>query len=138
MFKIAIVGSRDFEPLKLVSFFLDEFASFAKMRECLIISGGARGVDAAAVQFAQRHGIHCAVINALWGTNGKAAGIIRNEYIVELADVVVAFWDGKSPGTRNTIRLAEEYPRANRIVFPTSDEEYTRVLARAIRLGADV
>lgn len=37
-----------------------------------------------------------------------AAAYVRNRYIVEAADEVVAFYDGKSKGTRNTIALAGE------------------------------
>ena len=33
---------------------------------------------------------------------GKRAGILRNRDIVDAADIVVAFWDGKSPGTKNS------------------------------------
>jgi len=40
-----------------------------------------------------------------WKTYGNSAGFLRNEKIVEAADVVVAYWDGESHGTRHSINL---------------------------------
>ncbi len=39
-------------------------------------------------------------------TNAKAAGPRRNQLIVARCTDVIAFWDGKSPGTLDTIRKA--------------------------------
>lgn len=42
-----------------------------------------------------------------WNTHGKAAGPIRNREMAELgAYLCVAFWDGRSPGTRDMIEQA--------------------------------
>ena len=41
-----------------------------------------------------------------WDKYGKSAGFIRNKLIINEADMVVAFWDGKSKGTKNSIDLA--------------------------------
>lgn len=68
-----------------------------------IISGGARGADKLGEQYALEYHIPIRHLPAEWYKYGKRAGIIRNTDIVRLADIVVAFWDGKSPGTRHTI-----------------------------------
>ena len=47
---------------------------------------------------------------------GKSAGPIRNELMVQNCDFVIAFWDGKSKGTRNLIQLAQKYNRKTTIV----------------------
>ena len=43
-----------------------------------------------------------------WGKYGKKAGIIRNRAMAEYADALLAYWDGKSSGTRNMIEIARE------------------------------
>lgn len=46
------------------------------------------------------------VFEADWEAHGKAAGPIRNRKMVQAADLLVAFWDGKSQGTLSAIREA--------------------------------
>jgi hypothetical protein len=65
--------------------------------------GGASGVDEAAEEQARMLGLSPLSIRPDWNTHGRAAGILRNKTIVDQADKVVAFWDGKSRGTRHTI-----------------------------------
>ncbi|MDO4700541.1 MAG: hypothetical protein Q4A69_07655 [Moraxella sp.] len=40
--------------------------------------------------------------------HGRAAAFIRNRLIVDTADVLIAFWDGKSTGTKYTIDYAKK------------------------------
>lgn len=97
----AVVGSRDFPNLALVR----DFVRVAP-RDVVILSGGARGVDKTAYECALGYGLEAREIPADWETFGKKAGFIRNAEIVKEADVVFAFWDGQSRGTKHTIDLA--------------------------------
>jgi hypothetical protein len=99
---IAVVGSRDFEDLDAVRKYVRELPN-----DVIIISGGARGVDTAAIEEATRIGLACKIYPADWNQYGKKAGIIRNQQIVDVADEIVAFWDGHSRGTKNTIHQAQ-------------------------------
>lgn len=36
---------------------------------------------------------------------GKKGGPYRNASMAEIADAAIIFWDGKSPGTKNMIKL---------------------------------
>ena len=47
------------------------------------------------------------VIEPKWEEYGRKAGMMRNSQIVEKADLVVAFWDGESRGTADTIEKAQ-------------------------------
>lgn len=98
--KIAIVGSRDFARLDLVRALVSELSP-----RCCVVSGGARGVDEAAEETARARGLDVIIHHADW-SKGRGAGFERNKLIVRDADVVVAFWDGKSRGTQHTLRLA--------------------------------
>ena len=100
---VAIVGSRDFPDRKMVEDFVWQLPF-----DTVVVSGGARGVDDWAARAAFNRGLKTHIINAEWDKYGKSAGFRRNELIVAAAQVVVAFWDGKSRGTANTIELARK------------------------------
>ena len=68
-----------------------------------IISGGARGVDALAREYALAHGIPCTEIHPDYARYGKGAPLRRNKAIIARADLVIAIWDGTSTGTAQTI-----------------------------------
>lgn len=109
--KVAIVGSREYPNMKQV---LDFVASLPEYTE--VVSGGARGVDTFAQKAAEaRWDLDISIFPADWNRHGKGAGYIRNREIVEYADYVVAFWDGKSSGTKHTIKLAKEWRAGNKL-----------------------
>jgi len=102
--KLAIVGSRTFlDYVRLERCLLRTF-SLAEIEA--VISGGARGTDTLVARFAARHGLPLVVVPAEWEKYGKKAGPIRNTEIVRRADVLVAFWDGVSRGTFDSISKA--------------------------------
>lgn len=98
---IAIIGSRHYPALDRVRLYVETLPS-----TWTVVTGGAQGVDAVAEQAARTRGLACIVLPARWETLGRAAGLIRNSHIVEQADRVVAFWDLKSRGTKDTINKA--------------------------------
>ena len=102
---VAVVGSRSFDDRELLERVLDHLLNHLRIRQ--IVSGGARGADALAEQWARERGIPCRVYLPDWQKHGRAAGPIRNRKIVRDADLVVAFWDGQSRGTKDTIEQAE-------------------------------
>ena len=109
--KIAIVGSRTFEDYDLLkrSIPLDDVTA--------VISGGAKGADTLAERFAEEHGLEMVVFKPDYKTHGKAAPFIRNGDIVETADVVYAFWDGRSTGTLDSINKARTLNKSVIIVL---------------------
>ncbi len=100
MEKVAIVGSR-----KLSSSGLERVSTYVLSLPLttIVVTGGALGVDQAAEAAAMRRGLVVKVFLPDWKKHGKAAGPIRNSEIVAYADRGVAFWDGKSRGTLDTI-----------------------------------
>ncbi len=100
MSRVGVVGSRDFKDYSQMESVLSE------IEISLIVSGGARGADSLAELYASENSIPFTVYIARWELHGKAAGVIRNRLIVDNADMVVAFWDGVSPGTKHTIEYA--------------------------------
>lgn len=104
--KVIVAGSRDFNDYGLLCRTLNElFGSF----NIEIVSGCARGADKLGEQYADDHWIPKKLFPANWGKYGKSAGYRRNEQMAQYADILVAFWDYSSPGTRHMINLARQY-----------------------------
>ena len=70
-----------------------------------IVSGMARGADMIGYEFAKHFLIDTKEFPADWDKHGKSAGYIRNKEMSEYADELIAYWDGKSNGTKNMITL---------------------------------
>ena len=73
-----------------------------------IVSGGAPGADTLAALYAEQRGLPLTVFPADWQRHGRAAGMLRNSQIVAAATMVLAFWDGESAGTADTIAKTKE------------------------------
>lgn len=104
--KVAVVGSRGFDNYELMCDVLDKYTITE------IISGGARGADSLARRYATDAEIKITEFLPDW-SKGRRAGIDRNTDIVAAADIIIAFWDGKSSGTYDTIKKARA---ANKVV----------------------
>jgi hypothetical protein len=72
----------------------------------LIITGGAKGVDALGEQYAREHGIPTVTVKPIYEKYGRAAPIRRDEEMVDMADAVLVVWDGVSRGSRYTADYA--------------------------------
>lgn len=99
--KVGIVGGRDFTDMELLR------TSLLKYEVTHIVSGGAVGADALAEQYAKEKGVGTTIFKPDWQTYGMRAAYLRNKQIVDASDCVVAFWDGKSKGTKMTIDICE-------------------------------
>ncbi len=73
-----------------------------------IISGGAKGVDTLAEQYADKHKISKTILRPRYDLYKKGAPLKRNNEMVDICDKVIAFWDGKSKGTKHTIDYARK------------------------------
>lgn len=102
--KLAVVGSRDFNNYSLAEKAISELVQKNSITE--LISGGAGGADLLAERYAKEHSIPITVHRPDWAGHKRGAGHRRNETIVNSADLVLAFWDGKSKGTKHTLDLA--------------------------------
>lgn len=95
--KVAVVGSRGLS--------IDDLGSYLPEEVTEIVSGGAKGVDSSARQYALAHEIKLTEFLPEYARYGRAAPIKRNAAIVEYSDMVVAVWDGRSRGTKSVIEL---------------------------------
>lgn len=98
--KVAVVGSRglDFEILR----------KHLPAGTTAVISGGARGIDKSAARLAKQCGFAFEEYLPDYARYGVRAPLKRNDVIIEKADLIVAFWNGKSRGTGYVIRQCRE------------------------------
>jgi predicted Rossmann-fold nucleotide-binding protein len=102
--RVIVCGGRDWNDVVLCNRTLDEINS-AKGID-LVATGGATGADSIANNWAQDKGIALAVFKPNWKVYGKAAGPIRNQWMLEFVrpDFVVAFQGGR--GTDDMVTRA--------------------------------
>ena len=107
MKKIIVAGTRTFNNYQALRYILDTFIDALEDTDIEIVSGGARGADALGEKYAAEHSLPLKIFPAKWDQYGKRAGYLRNAQMADYADILVAFWDGKSKGTQHMINLAE-------------------------------
>lgn len=95
--RLAVFGSRNI--------IISDIEDYIPEAVSEIVSGGARGIDTCAAEYARLHGIKLVEIYPEYDLYGRIAPLKRNEKIVSYADEGIAFWDGSSRGTKHTIDL---------------------------------
>jgi uncharacterized protein YbjT (DUF2867 family) len=101
--KVVIAGSRTITDITAV----ERAVKSSGFKPTVIFSGMARGVDTLALQYARSCGLPVERFYAAWkdkdGALDRTAGFKRNAQMANLADALVAVWDGKSRGTKDMI-----------------------------------
>lgn len=107
-YRVIIAGGRDFYNYLILKERCEYYLQ-SKMRthNVIIVSGHASGADSLGEKFAIEHNLQCELHPADWKLHGKAAGPIRNAEMAEIANALIAFWDGKSRGTKSMIDIAK-------------------------------
>ena len=93
--KVAVIGSRGLT--------VNDLGKYLPENTTEIVSGGAKGIDTCAKNFASSHDLKLTEFLPEYNKYGRGAPLKRNLQIIEYADVVIAFWDGKSRGTKYVI-----------------------------------
>ena len=93
--KVAVIGSRSLN--------IDNIGKYLPEGVTEIVSGGAKGIDSCVREYAKKNGIKLTEFLPEYSKYGRGAPLRRNLEIIAYADEVVAFWDGKSRGTKFVI-----------------------------------
>jgi len=113
--KVAVIGSRSISVRNLGKYLPEGTDE--------IISGGARGVDSSAREYALSHGLKLTEFLPQYDKYGRAAPIKRNDLIIEAADLVLAFWDGQSRGTAYVIKKCRSIGKPVKIFVENKKEK---------------
>lgn len=107
--RILITGSRDWNDGQRILDALEWVSTNHPPSSFTVVHGGARGADTMAHAAAESMGMETEVHPADWDKHGKAAGVIRNQHMVNLgADICLAFPVGESRGTRHCMGAAHK------------------------------
>lgn len=129
--RLGIIGSRSFKDRKLAE---DIFSKFFKDKVEKIISGDCpSGGDKIGKDIAEKFNIEYKGYPAEWDNleaipckirinkYGKkynaVAGFNRNRDIVNSCDLLLAFWDGESRGTKDSIEIAKTWKIPTMIIY---------------------
>lgn len=104
MIKVIIAGGRHFKDYNLLVSKLHYLLQ--KHKQVVIVSGKAKGADYLGEVYARDFGHIVEEYPADWDKHGKSAGYKRNTEMAKNATHLVAFWDGKSKGTKHMIDIA--------------------------------
>lgn len=128
--KLAIIGSRNWHSPEMVQSYIQTLP-----KDTVIISGHAQGVDRMAETFAREAGLEVISLPADWTTYGNKAGVVRNSKIVNFCDKLVAFWDGVSKGTKDSIKKAMLQNKLDRVIVAAREGERLDDLASTFLLA---
>lgn len=107
--KVAVIGSREL--------YVADIGVHLPAGCTEIVSGGARGVDTCAENYARAMGLRLTVFLPDYDRFGRKAPLVRNREIVDYADRVVAFWDGESRGTYYVISYCRQVGKPCDIIY---------------------
>lgn len=109
--KIAVIGSRSFKDKELLKAVLD-----AEIQMIELITGGAVGADTMAENWAKNRQIPTTILKPNYEKFGKYAPLERNNRIIEIAEKVIAFWDGQSKGTQYVIKECQRLRKPLKVI----------------------
>lgn len=98
--KAAIIGSRSLTEINIEDYLPSEITE--------IVSGGEKGIDTLARKYSEKHGIKLTEFLPNYKRYGRGAPLKRNLQIIDYADVIIAFWDGTSKGTKFVIDTCQK------------------------------
>lgn len=108
-FRVIIAGGRKFVPTEqklngIYRIIDDEIDNFMDLnKKVIIVEGGAKGADRVGRMFGHSKGYQVETYEADWYKFGRKAGPFRNTEMQKVGNMLIAFWDGISTGTRDMI-----------------------------------
>lgn len=108
--KLIIAGSRTFEfDHDFIHEALYAVNNYQKsFKDLEIVSGGAKGIDTTARNYAIAWEKKYTEFPADWDKYGKGAGHIRNAEMAKYGDALLLIWDGSSRGSANMKQQMEK------------------------------
>ncbi len=109
--KVAVIGSRNL--------MVQDLGQYLPKETTEIVSGGAKGIDTYAKEYALAKGLKLTEFLPEYKKYGKGAPLKRNLQIINYADEVLAFWDGRSRGTKFVIEHCKAHNKPVRLFLKT-------------------
>lgn len=106
--KIAVIGSRSLK--------INNLEKYLPENTTEIVSGGAVGIDTCAKIYVKTNNLKLTEFLSEYKKYGKCAPLKRNIQIIDYSDMVVAFWDGKSKGTKYVIDKCKKMDKKVQVI----------------------
>lgn len=119
--RLAIVGSRNLTVKNLANYLPNLYGITE------IVSGGARGIDTCAAEYARDSNIKLTEFLPDYEKYGRRAPLIRNLQIIEYADCVLAFWNGQSRGTGFVISQCKKRKKPIRVYISNGQDTHAEL-----------
>jgi hypothetical protein len=105
--RVLVAGCRWLDPIQVMCDLDTYFLSY-NIKPTIIINGTAAGADTGGQMWAEENNVETAQYSPDWDGQGRVAGPIRNQRMLDMEwpNLVMAYWDGKSAGTKSMITLA--------------------------------
>lgn len=111
MYRVCVTGGRDFldgiHVYESLDLFFDLVSGEKDFLNTILVSGGARGADSLAIDWAKDREVNYHVYPAKWKTFGRSSGPLRNREMIEAGiDHLIAFPGG--PGTADMVAACKK------------------------------
>jgi len=117
MKRIGVVGTRERNERRDYKEVRDEFFILYKEGDWIVSGGCFKGGDHFAEEIAKKNGIPILIFYPNWDKYGKAAGFVRNSFIAEYSDVLIACVScDRTGGTEDTIKKFEKLEKGKAIL----------------------
>ena len=113
--KVAVIGSRGITVDNLEDYLPEDVTE--------IVTGGAKGVDTCAEEYALAHNIKLTKFLPEYSKYRKSAPLKRNIQIIENSDLVLDFCDGSSRGTKYVIDNCNKLDTTVKIIYCEKKDE---------------
>lgn len=133
MSKIIICGGRDFgvrDSKNLYAIdsdmmlFMETLGNFNEQNKITeVVCGGAKGADTLGKQWATTFRVNVKSFEAEWNLFGKGAGHKRNMAMGDYASGAIAFWNGKSKGTKHLIDYMRKIGKPVKVVMYDQEKD---------------
>ena len=125
--RVIVAGGRDFTNINVMATVLNNLQDIdhvIEIEKLILICGMARGADLTAYKLFKEAGLPVEAYPADWknlevpdavikynrhGAYNATAGYTRNIEMAHNADMLIAFWDGSSSGTKHMITTARKH-----------------------------
>ena len=102
--KVIIAGSRTLSDYTVLTKAIED--SGFNITE--VVCSGAKGIDELAKQYGAANNIKVTAFYPNWGKYGKEGGERRSIQMTAYADAMIMVWNGKSPGNKQLLELANK------------------------------
>ncbi len=107
--KTAVVGSRHIH--------MHDLSAYLPPNTTEIVSGGAKGIDACAAEYARAVGLALVEFRPDYRRYGRGAPLKRNIDMILYADFVLIIWDGESRGTHFVVEQCRKMNKPHQIIL---------------------